>query len=186
VTPFLESEQIVLRRFDYADIPTWYQWFNDADVTNFMNKGFFPNTEAAQTEFFEAIAKSRSDVLLAIVSKASQELVGVIGVHNIDWIHRHGDVSIVVGNRQYWSKGIAGEAIAAVCEHAFVKLNLHKLTAGLWEPNTACRRAFERNGFVAEGVMREQFFFKGQYVDEVRLGLVQTDWQAKSDVRPPS
>jgi len=173
---FIRTERAVLRRFTRADVPTWYRWFNDGDVTRFMNKGFFPNSEAAQAEFFESISTSQSDVQLAIASKDDGDLLGVIGIHNIDWIHRHGDMSVVVGNRDYWSQGIAGEAIAGLCAHAFTKLNLHKLTAGLWEPNVACQRAFEKSGFRVEGIMKEQFFCQGRYVDEIRLGLLRSDW----------
>lgn len=180
MTNFLETERTLLRDFSRTDIPTWYTWFNDEDVTKFMNKGFFPNTETAQLEFFESISRSESDVQFAMVSKKDDELMGVVGIHNIDWIHRHGDMSIVVGNRDYWGQGIASEAISVVCEHAFSKLNLHKLTAGLWEPNVPCRRAFERSGFVVEGTMREQFFCEDNYVDEIRLGLLRSDW-----VQPP-
>ncbi len=176
MTTFLEAERIVLRRLTKDDIPTWHRWFNDPQVTRFMNKGLVPNTEAAQAALLEAMSQSPSDVQLAIVSRADDRLIGLIGIHRIDWVHRHGDMSVVIGDREYWSQGVAAEAIGALCEHAFTKLNLHKITAGLWEPNVPCRRAFEKNGFVLEGVMKEQFFCQDEYVNEIRLGLVRTDW----------
>jgi ribosomal-protein-alanine N-acetyltransferase len=183
MTAFLETDRILLRSLERGDVPTWYEWFNDPGVTQFLNKGLFPNTPAAQVDFLDAISRSRADLQLAIVSKAEDELVGVIGLHNIDWVHRHGDMSIVVGNPKYWSKGLASEAIAAVGGHAFTKLNFHKVTAGVWEPNTACRRAFEKCGFVVEGTIREQFFWRDRHVNEIRLGLTRTEWVAMGKVQ---
>ena len=177
ITPLLESERIQLRPFIKEDIPSWFQWFNDREVTIQMNKGAFPNTELAQEHFLEALAKSKNDVQLAIVSKKDHDLIGAIGIHKIDWVHRHADVSVIIGNKKYWGQGIATEAIGEVVGHAFAKLNLHKLTAGTWANNIGSRRAFEKNGFMLEGTLRHQFFFQGGYVDQICLGLLSEDWK---------
>lgn len=174
---FLEGEKIYLRAFIRSDIPIWFDWFNDPLVTEHMNKGAFPNTETAQEEYFQYLSKSKNDIQLAIVLKKDDLLTGIVGIHKIDWIHRRGDISIVIGNREFWGKGIASEAIALITEHAFMKLNLNKLTAGVWSSNIFSKKAFEKNGFIEEALLKKQFFYKGAYVDEIRLGLLQEDWE---------
>jgi len=174
---FCEGKRLGLRPFSKADIPLWHTWFNDPMVTEHMNKGAFPNSMAAQEEHLQRISQSRADVQLAIVLKESDVLIGVIGVHKINWLHRHGDVSIVIGDPGYWGQGNATEAIALIVRHAFTKLNLHKLTAGMWSSNQSSRKCFEINGFLHEGTVRQQFFFKDTYVDEIRLGLLRSEWE---------
>lgn len=176
---FCEGQQIFLRALSPTDIPVWYAWFNSAEVTEHVNQGAFPNTEAAQLEHLESLSKSRTDVQLGIAIKETGELVGIIGIHKIDWIHRHGDISIIIGDSRQWGKGIATEAIALVVEHGFKKLNLHKLTAGMWATNEGSRRSFEKNGFVLEGTLRESFFYKSRYVDEWRFGLLRSEWEKR-------
>jgi len=176
---FILGKKINLRAFKKTDIPIWFKWFNDPEVTEHMNKGLFPNTEMLQEEFFQHISKSRNDIQLAIVLKESEKLVGTVGIHKIDWINRHGEVSILIGEKEEWGKNIATEAISLIVEHAFNKLNLHKLTAGVWSTNVASKRCFEKNGFVVEGVLKEQFFYKGRYVDEIRLGILRNVWKTK-------
>ena len=183
MTPLLESERIQLRPFVKEDVSTWFQWFNDHEVTQQMNKGALPNTELAQEQFLEALAKSKNDIQLAIVSKKNEDLIGAIGIHKIDWIHRHGDISIVIGNKKYWGQGVATEAIGAMVRHAFTKLNLHKLTAGTWANNTGSRRAFEKNGFSLEGTLKHQFFFQEGYVDQICLGLLEEDWRRHKETK---
>ncbi|MEE8241434.1 MAG: GNAT family protein [Nitrospirales bacterium] len=178
---FREGKQIFLRALSPADIPVWHAWFNSADVTEHVNQGVFPNTEAAQQEHLHSLSKSRTDVQLGIALKETGELVGIIGIHKIDWIHRHGDISIIIGDTRSWGKGIATEAIALMVEHGFEKLNLHKLTAGMWATNEGSRRSFERNGFVLEATLRESYFYKSRYVDEWRFGLLRSEWEIRRE-----
>ena len=180
---FLKGKQIYLRPFSKTDIPTWHDWFNSQELTEHMNKGAFPNTEMAQEEFFYQLSKSKNDVQLAIVLKPNDSLAGIVGIHKIDWIHRRGDVSIFVANTKYWGKGIATEAISLIVRHAFIKLNLHRLTAGMSSLNIGSRKSFEKNGFVVEGTLRGHFFYKGSYIDELVMGLLREDWEQSQHAR---
>ena len=56
--------------------------------------------------------------------------------------------------------------------YAFDKLNLHKVTAGCYAPNKSAIKAFEKAGFVQEGLRKAHCFYEGGYVDDVFLGLV--------------
>lgn len=173
---FQQGSRVSLRALAQADVPRWAQWFNDAAITRHMNKGAFPNTEAQQTEVLETLQRSRSDIQLAIVAADSGELTGIIGLHHIDWIHRRGDISIVIGEPSR-RRGLGSEAIRLMAAHGFGKLNLHKITAGMWATNVGSRRAFERNGFRLEAILCESFWFEDRWVDEIRLGLLRKDWE---------
>jgi RimJ/RimL family protein N-acetyltransferase len=177
---FLNGDKIYLRPLRKDDIPRWHAWFNDPEITRHMNKGYFPNTEAAQEAFWEKLAQSTTDVQLAIVFKDSGELIGTTGIHKIDWIHRRGDVSVVIGDQKHHRLGVATEAVRLMVRHAFTKLNLEKLTAGMWASNPGSRRCFEKNGFKLEGTLRESYFCQGGYVDELRLGLLRREWQGEA------
>jgi ribosomal-protein-alanine N-acetyltransferase len=171
-----EGERILLRALTPADIPVWHAWFNSREVTEHINKGAFPVTPEVQADHLRSLEKSRTDVQLGIEWKESGELIGVVGIHKIDWIHRHGDISIIIGDARAWGKGLATETIGLMVDHGFEKLNLHKITAGMWASNEGSRRTFEKNGFVLEGTLRENFFYKDRYVDEYRMGLLREEW----------
>lgn len=173
---FLEGKQIYLRPFSKADISIWFDWFNDPLVTEHMNKGGFPNTELTQEEYFNYLSRSKQDIQLAIVLKENDQLIGIIGIHKIDWIHRCGDIGIVIGDRTQWGKGLATEAISLIVKHAFTKINLHKLTAGMSSSDIGSKKCFEKNGFILEGTRRKHFFYKNEYVDVYMLGLLKEEW----------
>ncbi len=177
---FLEGKKIYLRPFSKADIPIWSGWFNNFLVTEHMNKGVFPNTELLQEEYFNYLSKSKNDLQLAVILKKDGSLIGIAGIHKIDWIHRHGDLSIVIGDRAQWGRGAATEAVALIVKHAFSKVNLRRLTAGMSSLNKGSRKCFENNGFVLEGTRRKHFFYNGTYSDEYMLGLLREEWEKGS------
>lgn len=173
---FLEHELIYLRPFRESDIPVWTTWFNDAEVTHRMNKGYFPNTEALQRKHLEGVTQSDSDLQLAILLKEGEQLIGAIGLHKINWIHRTADISIVIGETEHWGKGYGAIAVQLLVRHAFEKLNLRKLTAGMWSCNSGSEACFQHNGFRIEGRRKEQFHFENGYADELSYGLLRSEW----------
>ncbi len=178
--PFLVGKKIYLRALSKSDIPVWHDWFNDPIATQYMNKGIFPNTEFNQEEYFSYLAKSENDIQLVIALKEDDSLVGLVGIHKIDWIHRHGEISIVIGEKKQWGKGIATEAISLLTRHAFIKMNLRRLTAGMPKVNSASKKCFVNNGFIVEGTLRKHFFYNGQYVDVYVVGFLKEEWEKKN------
>ena len=174
---FLQDELIILRALEVNDVPQWASWFNDTVVTEYMNKGMFPVAEADQSNRLNTLYNQQTNnIQLAIVVKQSQVLVGLIGLHKIDWVHRHGDISILIGNEVGRGKGFSKHAVRLVVEHAFNKLNLHKLTSGMWSNNLASEACFKSLGFKYEGCRKAQYFYQGSYVDELNYGLLRKEW----------
>ena len=174
--PFLVGKKIYLRLHDKKDIPTWSQWFNDQEVAKFLVHGCFPNTKELQKKFFENMYGSKSDFQLAIADKKTDVLIGTIGLHRIDLINRNADISIVIGSKNYWGKKIGKEAVSLIIAHAFDKLNLHKVTAGMIAGHAASYNLFASLGFKKESVLREQDYADGKYQDVIRLGLLRKEY----------
>jgi RimJ/RimL family protein N-acetyltransferase len=180
---FLEHNDIYLRAFLQEDVLKWASWFNDPSITEYMNKGSFPITPTDQIKRLETLYQGNDNIQLAIVQKNKDVLIGTIGVHKIDWINRHADISIVLGESASRGKGYGKQAIAIMVEHAFTKLNLHKLTSGMWANNQASEAIFKSNGFIKEGHRKEQFFYRGEYVDELDYGLLRCQWKKNQENR---
>ena len=181
---FLTGGRVVLRSLMPGDLTAWYAWFNDGEVTGAMNKGIFPNTFEAQSDYLGHLMASNTDLQLAITSKEESRLVGVIGIHKIEWLHKRGDISLVIGDRQAWRKGYGTEAIELMVRHGFERMNLHKITAGMWSSNEGSRRSFEKAGFVLEGTLKENYFRDDGYQDEYRYGIFRRDWESRGREEP--
>lgn len=179
VDAFLMGEKIYLRSITLEDAGKWYLWFNDPEVITYMEKGYAPNTHNKQIEYFNHILNDKNTIQLAIIDKETSELVGGIGLHGINYYNRNGDISIIIGNKQYWHKGIGKDAVLLMTDFAFNRLNLYKVTAGMASCNDGSFKLFESCGFKEEGRLKEQVFLNGSYYDIIKMGLLSRDVKNK-------
>jgi RimJ/RimL family protein N-acetyltransferase len=163
-----------------SDLGSWHTWFNDQDLTEGMHKGLFPNTIEKQKRFFHTMYDSEANLQLAIEHKESGGPIGTIGLHAIDFFHATADISILIGEREYWRHGFGKEALSLIVEHAFQKLCLEKITSGMYASNIASRKLFESLGFIREATFRAQIKWKRQRIDLYKYGLLASEWSAQS------
>ena len=103
---FIDGDGIYLRHLMEKDLKgRWYDWLNDSVVTRYQNKGIFPNTLQKQRKYFESLQGSSGEVVLAIVEKRTEKHIGNVGLHEIEWVHRHATLCIVIGERVFWGTG---------------------------------------------------------------------------------
>lgn len=74
--------------------------------------------------------------------------------------------------RRFWNQGICTEALKQIARFAFDELNLHKLFGDNDADNPASGRVFEKAGFTKEGVLKDQVFRDGEYIDVTMWGLI--------------
>ncbi|MEW5766976.1 MAG: GNAT family protein [bacterium] len=173
IKPFIEGERIYLREVRLSDVNgDYYSWMNDNEVTQYTESRFYPYSREKIENFITKIEKEGDSVFLAIIVKEGDKHIGNIKIGPINWIHRFADVGIIIGERTCWGKGFGTEAIRLVVDYAFNKLNLHKLTAGCYVNNPSSIRAFKKAGFIEEGTRTKQYFYKGEWVDGILLGIL--------------
>ncbi|NQT47408.1 MAG: GNAT family N-acetyltransferase [Chloroflexi bacterium] len=172
IYPFLVGQRIYLREVRPSDVnEDYYRWMNDPEVTRYLESGVYPNSRENLEAYVREKLGDRNSVFLAIVFKEGHRHIGNIKLGPIDWIHRLGDVGIMIGERDCWGKGYASEAISLISRYAFGRLDLHKLTAACCDSNTGSAKAFQKSGFEIEGIRKQHAFFDGKYSDVVIMGL---------------
>jgi RimJ/RimL family protein N-acetyltransferase len=154
----------------------WHAWFNDPEVTKFQSKGFIPNTIEAQRQYYESLINNRSNVVLAIVDRATDQHIGNVGLHRIEEISRSAVLGIVLGEKSAWGRGIGGRSWSAITRYGFQVLNLHKITATVFEGNQPSLKCALKAGFNIEGRQKKQVYKNGLYVDLIHVGLLRDDW----------
>lgn len=171
--PFLTGGKLYLRNLESADLDGEYlDWLNDEEVTKFLTSDFFPISKEKMEEYHRNVTMSSNNVMLAIVDKKSDKHIGNIKLGPINWISRIADLGVMIGDKEFWHKGYATEAIKLLLDYAFRRLNLHKVTAGVIAGHEASIKAFEKAGFEVEGRMKSQCFLDGKYCDSLYLGII--------------
>lgn len=174
---FLESARLILRPLELGDVEAGYaRWMNDREAMRYLESRFFPHSADSLRTFIASKSGDRQNLFLAITVKRepgdTARHIGNIKLGPIDWIHRLGDIGIMIGESDCRGLGYGGEALGLVRDYAFSTLNLHKLTAGMYDVNASSRRIFEKAGFVVEGVRGSHYFCEGRWVDAIMMGMI--------------
>ena len=163
--PFIKGDKIYLRELRASDLAgPWFKWLNDSDVTTFQNKGIVPNSIEKQTKYYESLINNSNEVVLAIVDEETQNHIGCVGLHRIDWVHRSAELGIVIGDRAVWGKKFGKQAWQLISDYGFNVLNLHRIFAVIVEGNIASQKSAEAAGFELDGKMRDYLFKNGKYL----------------------
>lgn len=169
----MQGERIYLRKVSPDDVNEAYcRWMNDPTTNRFLESRFYPHSIETLREYVVNKQGDNLNAFFAIVLNDGDRHIGNIKLGPVDSNHRLADIGILIGEKDCWGKGYALEAINLIVDYAFDTLNLHKVTAGCYAPNKGAIRAFEKAGFIQEGVRKAHCFFEGEYVDDVLLGLV--------------
>lgn len=124
-----------------------------------------PVPAADEYEFFGE-RTSPADVLVAVDGEAP---VGYIKIRTADFPPSRGHVVEINGlavepARQ--GEGVARRLVEAAVAEAG-RRGARKVSLRVLGANAGARRLYERCGFVVEGVLREEFFLDGRWVDDV-------------------
>ena len=169
-TYYIEGERIFLREVRRADVTEEYcKWMNDPEVNQYLETRYTTQTLETIMRYVKKLEGSKEEIFLAICDKNSEKHIGNIKLGPINRIHKFADVSLVIGDKNYWGKGIATEAIKLITDFAFREMRLHKLRAGCYEQNEGSKKAFEKAGYETEAIFRNQYLFKGKYVNILSL-----------------
>jgi RimJ/RimL family protein N-acetyltransferase len=142
----IETELLTLRRLTEDDLDTLARWNADPDYTRHLAG---VQTREQSDEQFARWARHWDEHgfgVLGVEWKQTGELIGRVGPQ----FHRYWPHDPEVGwalDREWWGRGIATEAGAAVVAWGFGALGYRRLVSITTEPNVASRNVMAKLGF---------------------------------------
>ena len=105
--------------------------------------------------------------------------IGHVRLHGIDRKELNAHLAIGIFDRRFWSHGYGSEAIDLILGYAFETLRLHRVDLRVLEFNMRAIRAYEKCGFVHEGVERESCHLNGRWYSDVIMGILEDEYRAR-------
>lgn len=167
--------QIAIRKFEKKDIPNKIKWINEPLNNKYLHYDL--PLEYKKTEDWFEKNKDRSDRFDGII-EADGTPVGLIGLLSIDNKNKKAEYYITIGEREFLGKGIASQASKILLEDAFMRRGLNRIYLYTETDNASAIRLYERVGFKREGIIKNDLFFKGRYVDRYIYGITKNDFCA--------
>lgn len=147
----LQTQRLILRRYQETDLNDLYEYLSDAQVVKFE-----PYQPMSMDEVRENLAwRIGTDEMIAIVCAESRKMIGnvYLGKRDFDSL----EIGYVL-NRHFWGMGYAAEACGALISLAFQQ-GAHRIYAECDPENSASWRLLERLGFRREGHLRQNVSF---------------------------
>lgn len=177
----LTGNNIYLRPVTLADCTQKYvDWLNDPQVNQYLETRFIQHTLESVRDFIASKTTSEYEQLFAICSSSCDSHIGNLKLGPILQPHKLGDVSLFIGNKDYWGKGYAVEAIQLITDYAFNQLKLNKLKAGAYERNLSSIKSFEKAGFTVEAILASHLISDGSYQGLVMMGFLRSDYMERN------
>jgi len=180
--PILRGKRVVLRPPVPEDVPHIVRWLADFEVTRmlgYMQQAF---SEAQETDWLKKVAEDHSSVFWII--EIDGKPIGTTSIRGIDWKNQHGETGTLIGDREYWGKGIGVEQAELRTRFAFHELNLVKLKSVAFAENEASRRMAKRIGYREVGIERREVYADGRWHDGAISELLREDWEKLQTAAP--
>jgi len=154
-------------------------WFNDPEVTKYNSHGLFPYDPRTDINEF---LKDKSRLIWAIIVLGQWNVtkniihIGNVSLQSINLFNRSAELACVIGETDFWGKGIMTWACEQIIDHGFLKLGLHRIWSGTSALNIGMQKVFDKLVFTLDGTCKEGQFLDGSFYDVKLFGLLKCDW----------
>lgn len=181
-SPVLVGERVTLRPLEAGDAPRLVAILNHPEVRRGLRLDR-PVSLVAEQEYIVALARSRAQLVLAVLARAEDRLVGTTGLHHLGDPARQAEFGIVLGGPEAWGQGFGGEATRLLVAHGFEALRLNRIWLHVHADNARGLRAYARVGFRREGLLRQAARRGDRHVDVVSMAILREEWAATAGSR---
>lgn len=151
-----------------ADFERYRHWINTEEFATALGR-CLPVTDAEHRDWCEELIGDDRNVVFAVREVESGRYLGNVWLYGVRWIHRNAELRILLGESGARDCGYGTRACRLMLRVAFEKLGLHKVYLYVGAHNPRAHRCFQKSGFQEEGVLRDEFFLDGRFVDVRRM-----------------
>jgi RimJ/RimL family protein N-acetyltransferase len=142
----IQGNRIYLRELDESDATEEYcSWLNDKTVNRYLKtKKIF----VEELKNYIKVRKNNSHCLFCgIFVKDDGCHIGNIKLEPINTEENKATMGMLIGDKNYWGKGLATETLKTLVHWAFENLEINTIDLGVNRNNTGAMRVYEKVGF---------------------------------------
>ncbi len=170
----LRGKRVTLRPYLLSDSPTFYQWFKDKEVIRYL--GAPPPKSLKDEEKFVRKNQRRKNGNTFAVLNETGKLIGSAGIGFEEGVATLG---VLIGEKSEWNKGYGTEIIQTLTEYGFSHKKIHRVQLRVTKENAPAVRAYEKAGFVKEGVERQSMWnpVLKRFDDDIIMSILRAEWK---------
>lgn len=174
----LETERVLIRLVTGSDSRSLYEIYSDPKTMEYWRSQPFSDESQAVKLVRSAINgfNAGRSILLAIVLKETDELIGTLSLFNIHVESKRAEVGYIL-SKLFWRQGLMAESFGALIDFCFERLELNRLEADIDPNNEASSALLKKYDFKIEGLLKERWIIDGRVTDSEIYGLVKASYK---------
>jgi len=165
-----------LRAIEPEDLPLLKEWRNQ--FKHFYREHRFINEPHQQNWYQGTVGDSRNIYYAIDVWDGKWWLVGQCAWSSIDWVSRHAELGIYIGDDEWRGRGVGLKAMHELHKIAFNEFNLLTVRLEVFAINPAVA-FYEEFGYKKVGEYRKAYFHDSKYHDSVLMDITKDEWLDK-------
>ncbi len=169
--PELACERLRLVPFAEQHLSERYVgWLNDAEVVRYSEQRHRRHSPESCRAYWRSF-EDTPNLFWAIVARdPGLGHIGNLSVY-VDEPNLVADVTILIGEKRAWNRGLGSEAWSAVCDYLLAAGGMRKVSAGTLAENAGMLGIMRRAGMVEDGRRIRHYLLEDREVDVVHLAL---------------
>ncbi|WP_371805883.1 GNAT family N-acetyltransferase [Candidatus Lokiarchaeum ossiferum] len=174
---FITGQKVNLVPLNSNHVDLYFKWNNDSRVRKYLGNVIPIPLE----EIKKSIGSPKTNYVgFEVWHKADKKPIGYVHVDGINWMRRKASIGALIGEVEYWGKGLATEVTKLIVDYCFGELNLNKIASLIYEPNKASQKCVERVGFTLEATIGDAGYSDGVYFPDLYYSYYRKDWDLKN------
>lgn len=164
----LETNRLILRKIVDDDAEMLYKnIYNNFEYFKYYYQLPFKDFEEYKTlvEKYKEWYENGNHFRWGIVLKETNEMIGLVQLHTKDSLNNNCKIGYIIGYN-YNKKGYAKEAVKAVIDFGFSKLNFHRIEANIVIENTNSIKLAESLGMHFESIREDVYKLGDKYYSQ--------------------
>lgn len=176
-SPSLIGDEIYLRPATEKDIANTFHWFLQCELQSRSCRPVPFRTAVDAAEAYKRKEKSPDEQRFMVVRIKDKTPVGVINFFHLNNLNRSVEFGLLIDPDEQ-KKGYATEAVRILCSYMYNYRGLNKIYAQTSGFNKAAVKLLETTGFKRDAVLRQHYYFKGEFFDGYIYSLLrfEFDW----------
>ena len=177
--PELRGERVLLRPLRALDARDRLACGVDREFARLLGHDA-PTSPEMTDDASQGWLRGRMGMPLCWAIDVDGRCVGTVGFALLHQRSAWATLSVEIFDPALWGRGLGTESIRLALGHAFGTLGLHRVELQVLSYNRRAIRAYEKCGFVHEGVVRECRRVDGQWIDDVRMAILDREYSVAS------
>jgi ribosomal-protein-alanine N-acetyltransferase len=174
----IDTERLTLRPYTLRDVDAVLAMASDSEWARYLPVPQ-PYTMVDAEQFIAQQLLLDRATHQAWAIEQNDDLIGGINIR-FDFDNHVGELGYSLA-RPRWGQGLMTEAAGAVITAAFLAYRkLNRIRAMADARNAGSLRVMAKLGLVQEGVLRQNRFVRGEFIDEVWCGLLRSEWEVQN------